>query len=83
LLRQRGDLTGYREVGDAAAGRLVLHEDRGDGDQQADQENGAENAELRVDIEVADKRQLAQFATILRRYRSALRGRLSATVEAR
>jgi hypothetical protein len=57
--------------------------DRGDGDQQADQKDGAEDAELRIDIEIADKRQLAQLATILGRNRSALCGRLPATVETR
>ncbi len=83
LLGQRGDLAGHREMGDAAAGGLVLHKDCGDGDQQADQEYRAEDAELGVDIETADKRQLALTAAILRRNRSACRARLPAAVETR
>jgi hypothetical protein len=64
LVGQGRDVAGDRQEGGAARGGLYLHEDGGDRDQQADEEDTTQDAELRIDGQMADQRQLALAAPV-------------------
>jgi hypothetical protein len=71
----RGDVAGRGKEGGAARRGLHLHEDRGDRDQQADRGRRTQDAELRLDVLMADQRQPALAAPVDERCGAASGGR--------